>query len=164
VKGKNIILSLGGLGVLGAGFYFYKQFKIASEVDYDFKNFRIEGASANKAVLGLDVVVKNNTNLTLKVYEVYCEVFVNESKVGEIKNQSLTLVPKNSTSSIPLKINVNLSDFGISLKEMFSSLSNAKGSEVKIKGTMDFGTGFVRVGNYKFDYSENLSSVLMQSI
>ena len=137
MKAKNVILGLGGLSVLGAGFYFYKQYQIASEVDFDFKNFKIDGASANNAVIAMDIVVDNKT---------------------------LTLLPKKSVSSVPLSINVNLSALGTSVSSIISNLNDARNAEISIKGSMDFGSGLIRVSNYKFDYRENLASLILQSI
>ena len=164
MKAKNVILALGGLGVAGAGYYFYKQYKVASEVDYDFKNFRVEGASANNAVLGMDIVIDNKTNLNLKVYGVKVEAFLNDSKVGEATNRTLTLLPKKSVSSLPLSVNVNLSALGTSVASVVSNLNAARSAELSIKGKMDFGTGILRVSNYDFDYKENLASIILQSI
>ena len=90
MKAKNVILGLGGLSVLGAGFYFYKQYQIASEVDFDFKNFKLDGASANNAVIAMDIVVDNKTNLDLKVYGVQLKAFLDEDKIGEVNNKTLT--------------------------------------------------------------------------
>lgn len=164
MKAKNVILGLGGLSVLGAGFYFYKQYQIASEVDFDFKNFKIDGASANNAVIAMDIVVDNKTNLDLKVYGVQLEAFLDEDKIGEVNNKTLTLLPKKSVSSVPLSINVNLSALGTSVSSIISNLNDARNAEISIKGSMDFGSGLIRVSNYKFDYRENLASLILQSI
>ena len=164
MKAKTIIISATALSVVAAGYYFYRQYKIASEVDYDFKNFKIEGASANNAVLSCDVVIQNKTGLTLKVYGVFCEVFINDYKIGQIHNKTLTLLPAKTTSSIPLRISINLSQLGTSVTQIVSSVNNFRNSDFIIKGRMDFGKGIVRLRNYEFDYEENLASLILQSV
>lgn len=164
MKPKNVILALSGLGVAGASYYFYKQYKVASQVDYDFKNFRVEGASSNNAVLGIDIVIDNKTNIDLKVYGVKVEAFLNNSKVGEATNRTLTLLPKKTVSSLPLSINVNLSALGTSIASIVGNLNAARSAEIAIKGSMDFGAGILRITNYDFDFKENLASIILQSI
>lgn len=164
MKAKTVIISAAALSIVGAGYYFWRQFKIASEVDYDFKNFKIEGASANQAVLSCDVVIQNKTGLSLKVYGVFCELFINDYKIGQINNKTLTLLPANTTSSIPLRVNINLSQLGTSITQILGNLNSFRNSTFFIKGRMDFGKGMIRVRNYKFDYDENLASLILQSV
>jgi LEA14-like dessication related protein len=161
---KTVIISTAALSLVAAGYYFYRQFKIASEIDYDFKNFKIEGASANQAVLSCDIVIQNKTGLSLKVYGIFCELFINDYKIGQVNNETLTLLPANTTSSIPIRVNINLSQLGTSITQIVSNINTFRNSTFFIKGRMDVGKGIIRVRNYKFDYDENLTSLILQSV
>jgi len=164
LKAKNVILTLGGLGLAGAGYYVYRQFQIAQQVDYDFKNFKIADASANRAVISMDIVIDNKTNLDLKVYSISASAFIDETQVGQALNKTKTLLPKKTVSSVPLSIEIDLGAVGTSLTAIVSNLQTARTAELKILGAMDFGTGIFRVPNYDFDYSENLASLILQNI
>lgn len=161
---KNIILGLGAVGLVGGAFYLYKQVELVSQVGYDFKNFKVDQASANNAVIGFDIVIKNSSSLNLKVYGVFLEVFIDGLKVGEVRNKTLTLLPENSTSAIPLKLSINLSSFGAGITQIITNLKQAKNANLHIEGTMDFGAGILRKTNYEFKYDQNLTSLILQNL
>lgn len=160
----KIIVGLGVVSIAGIAYYAYKQYQIASEVDYEFKNFRISDASANNAVIGADVVIDNKTNLDLKVYGINLVAKLDGVEIGKVSNKTQTLLPKKKKSSIPIAIKVNLSSLGTSLNSIVSNIQSIQNAKIEIKGNMDFGASIFRVNNYEFDYDENLASIVIQSL
>lgn len=104
---KGLILTGVGIVVIGAGLYVKHQISMMNELVYDTKNPKLKKITPMEAIIEIDLIIKNPTELSVTISGVDVDILANGVKASNVYSSVPTELKPNSTASVPLKISVN---------------------------------------------------------
>lgn len=107
-KAAKTLIIFGGVAFLGGlAFYLIRQFKLLAQYDYKIVNFKFGKISGNQVVVDVTTRIFNKSNIEATVNKIYLEIFVENAKVGFVRESGQWLIPAKGSSDITMRITLN---------------------------------------------------------
>jgi LEA14-like dessication related protein len=160
MKAKQILipllLAIGGY----AAFAVVRQMQLIKQSCVKFLSYRFEHIGLKYVSLIVQLQLKNNSDINLKILSGNFDSYINDVFVTNIKTAQANL-PAHATSVINLKIEF---DPGKVLKMAIASLLNSpENIKVRIKGYVTAVSSAIILSNIKIDESITLAEILSPS-
>lgn len=149
----SALLAIGGY----AAFAITRQMQLIKQSCVKFLSYRFEHIGLNYVSLIVQMQLKNNSDINLKILSGSFDAYINDTFVTNIKTGATNL-PAHAASIINLKIEF---DPGKLLKGVAASLlTSPENVKVHIKGRVTAVSSVIMISNIKIDESITLHEIL----
>jgi len=132
---KKVFIWGGVLALVGGIVLWVKyQSELASKLVYSMKNAKLRKINANQILADFDFEVKNPTELTINIDSIDIDVYGNDVLLTNIKSKKESFVLKNSTTLIPLVLDVNPTLLSKNSFELINLATNLKATRLTFRG------------------------------
>lgn len=152
--------------IIGTGSYVWLNVRRAMNFKYKISGFKLKEHDLTSLLIDLKLVISNPSSLNAVIHNYDFNVYVNGSKIGNIKSNKSLRVDSNADTTIVLPVRLDRTKFSDynSFSRLYSllltSVQNAEKINVAIKGTLT-GTAFgLSVKNYPVDITYTLKEIL----
>ncbi len=104
----------------------------------EFSNFESANMDFNNShgQIILKVKVKNPNFYKIKIIKTNLEVFINDDSLGEINDDLNVSIAANSSASIEIPMNINLTDIISNTGNFLTFFSKSYSTKIKVEGTV----------------------------
>lgn len=162
-KSTKILLVSGVVLALLYGAYVFvqKNMNKISETTYRFQRFKIEKASLTDFRFSTEVVLTNQSDISLTITGYDISVQIQNTPLLNIQDDSLNVdIPSNQSFTIPIFIKFDPRKLGSTILQLLMAIQSIEGTTEKIKvrfvGTISGKMGAVGVKNIPIDYTEEI--------
>jgi len=132
---KKTLLVVGALALLtGVGLYVKAQYELSYKLVWNYKNFKLNYISADKAVINFDFSIQNKGELEILVRKIDIDVYANEVYVTRIFSDKDLIILPNETTSVPMQIILNPKTIIGNLNQLAFGSSTLNDMRLKFKG------------------------------
>lgn len=159
-KARPFIIA-GGVAIIAVALYRYyqRQINFLKDITYQITGVRIRSISSSIVSLDITAKIYNASNVEATVKEMYLDVFINNTKVGNVNEvKDILILPQKSTE-ITFNFSFNPRVIGANVKDLISFSLAAKDVVISLNGYVKVRSSFI-TATVPFEYQNNLKSFL----
>lgn len=163
-RNKKIALAFVGLGIIGIGYYLYKQSKKLMNFCLSFKKAKINNISPTNVDITVIMGFENKSDLDVVASNQNYEVLINGISVTTIKSEKPILLKPKQVSEFPVNVFFNPMQLkGKAIGLVKDLASNKEGVKISFKGSLGVKSGVLGVAKFPIDITYTLKELMTPS-
>lgn len=151
---KPLLWSVGGIALIFAGYYGYRQYKLLKQTGFNVIETKKKGVTIDWVSLQLDAEIVNNSDLTFLIKNQSFDIYLNNKYVGKVTNANQLTINKKSSAKTSY-------DIGFDPRRVLKSgnIFDIYNGTISLKGGISVKSGII-TAKVPFETSFTVKSLL----